>query len=253
VRRGVAKVIATALMGGLLFAGPLVIYTEISPPDQFLGPDGQLTGFGSEVVRELQRRVGSTDPIEVVPWIRGYKEIQERPDVVLFSMARTKDREPLFGWVGPIRESSYSFYARADSKIVLKSLEEARNLKLIGVYKEDARDQYLTKMGFTNLDRSINNLTTVKKLMAGRIDCMVATPDIGVEMRTAGFKREDVREVFPFLKVQLYIAFSKAIPALTLKAWTGALQGMREDGSFKRIFQKYFPDSPLPEPAPKPD
>jgi polar amino acid transport system substrate-binding protein len=253
VRKGIATLIATALFGGLLGARPLVIYTEISPPDQFLGPDGQLTGFGTEVVRGLQKRVGNTDPIEVVPWIRGYKEIQEQPNVVLFSMARSKEREPLFGWVGPIRETSYSFYALADSKIVVKSLEEARNLNLIGVYKEDARDQYLTKKGFTNLDRSINNLTTVKKLMAGRIDCMVGTPDIGEEIRAAGLKPEDVREVFQFLKVQLYIAFSKATPALTLKAWTGALQAMKEDGSFKRIFQKYFPDSPLPEPAPKPD
>ena len=251
--RSVAKLAAPALFGGLLHAQSLTIYTEISPPDQFLGPGGQLTGCSCDVVREIQKRIGNTDPIEVVPWVRGYKEIQERPNVVLFSMARSEERDPLFEWVGPIRETAFSFFARADSRIVIKNIEEARNLSMIGVYREDARDQYLSKKGFTNLDRSIDNPTAMKKLMAGRIDCLVATTDsIGDIAEAAGFKRKDVREVFTFLKLQLYIAFSKSTPAPTLKTWARTLQAMKKDGSFNQILFHYFPDAPLPGPAMKP-
>ena len=251
--RCVVKLLAAALCGSLLFAGPLTIYTEISPPDQFLGSDGQPTGYSCEVVREIQRRIGNTDPIKVVPWIRGYHKIQERPNVVLFSMARSKDRDPLFQWVGPIRETVYNFYARADSGIVIESLEDAKKLKLIGVYREDSRDQYLSKLGFTNLDRSIDNLTILKKLMDGRIDCMIgAATNIGPNVKAAGFKQEQVREVYSFLKVQLYIAFSKATPAATVELWDRTLHTMRQDGSFERIFHLYFPDAALPGPALKP-
>lgn len=253
MRRSIASLIALALAGSFLCAQPLTIYTEISPPDQYLDPNGELAGFGHDIVREIQRRTGNTDPIEVVPWIRGYKAIQERPNVVLFSMARSEERDSLFKWVGPLRETAYSFYARADSKSVLKSLEDARGLKWIGVYKEDARDQYLTKQGFTNLDRSIDSQVILKKLMAGRIDCMVETADgIGDLAKAVGFKREDVREVFSFLKVQIYIAFSKAAPTATVKAWSRALQAMKRDGSFERIHRRYFPDAPLPGPTLKP-
>jgi polar amino acid transport system substrate-binding protein len=253
MRRIIAGFIAVVLSGSLLFAESLTIYTEIEPPDQFLGPDGKLTGCSYEIVREVQRRVQNADPIEAVPWVRGYKELQGRPNVVLFSIARSKDRDSLFEWVGPIGEIAFVFYARADSPISIKNLDEARKLIFIGVYKEDIRDQHLTKLGFTNLDRSIDDVTILKKLMAGRIDCMVANA-AGISDLTisAGYKPEDVRAVFPFLKVQLYIAFSKATPRATVMRWQKALDDMKSDGTFERIYRKYRPNSPIPGPALKP-
>lgn len=231
----------------------LKIYTEISPPSQFLAPDGTLTGFTVDQVREIQRRIGNHDPIVVVPWARGYQELQTRPDVVLFAMARNKERNPLFQWVGPIRQASYQFYVRSDAPVTIRSLEDARKLKLIGVYRDDVREQYLTRVGFTNLDRSVDTTIIVKKLMAGRVDAFVSAPDaIDGLMLAAGFQPKDVRPAFTFLKLHGYIAFSKDVPRKTVDAWSHALEAMKQDGTYERIFRNHFPGQAFTLPSPWP-
>ncbi len=120
--------------GGGLLAEKLTIYCEDDPPNQIITSDGRLTGMTVEIVREIQQRVGNQDPITVVPWARGFDAVQKNPNTVLFSMSRTAERNPLFNWIGPVLETSYGFYARADSSLSITSLEEAKGLKRIGVY-----------------------------------------------------------------------------------------------------------------------
>ncbi len=224
----------------------LKVYTEISPPAQQLGADGKLTGFTVDLVREIQRRIGNTDPIEVVPWAKGYGELQARPNVALFTAARSQERAELFQWVGPIRELTYQLYVRADSHAILNSLEDARKLKLIGVYKDDVREQYLIQKGFTNLDRSVDNTIIVKKLMAGRIEAFISRPDaVDQILRTAGFAPGAVRGTLALLRLPGYIAFSKTTPARTVKKWDEAFQGMKSDGTYERMFKHYFPHQPF--------
>lgn len=228
-------------------AETLTIFCEDDPPNQMLGPDGQLTGMSVEIAAELQRRTGNHDPIQLVPWARGYDAVQKVPNTVLFSMSRTAERDPLFHWIGPILESSYAFYARADSKITIRGLQEAKRLKRIGVYNNDVRDTFLTQAGFTNLDRASNNLQNFRKLMAGRIDVYVSTPiSIEDEARATGYQAADVKHVFTFMQVQLYIALSKGTPEDIVRAWSDAFASLRKDGTFARLHKKYYPSRALP-------
>lgn len=232
---------------GSLLAQQLTIYCEEDPPFQMMGSDGQLTGLTVEITTEIQKRAGNQDAIEMVPWARGYDAVQKRPNTVLFSMSRTAARNPLFHWVGPVLEASYSFYARADSNLVIKNLGDAKKLKRIGVYINDVRDSFLTQAGFKNLDRTTNNMQNFKKLMAGRVDVYAsASISIEEEARAAGYKASDVKEVFTFLHFQLYIALSKGTPEGVVKAWSDAFASMQKDGSFARLHRKYYPALPLP-------
>lgn len=236
-----------------LSAQKLTIYTEVSPPNQVMDAEGRPAGYAVELVRELQKRTGNTDVITVIPWVRAYNEALIKPDIVLFSMARSAERDPLFHWVGPVSESSYMFYVRSDSKVVIRNLEDARKLARIGVYKEDIRDQYLTRLGFTNLDRSVNQEIMLKKVMAGRIDAIVSSTDgIAELVRSAGFKPKELKGAFAFQRVQTYIAISKNTQVSTVTTWKKALESMHRDGSFEAIFRKYHPSLPLPGPAAKP-
>ena len=162
--------ILAILIAANLAAQGLTILCEDDPPLQYQDKDGKITGLTVEVVREIQRRVGSAEEIKLVPWARGYDAALAGPNIVLFSMARTPERERLFTWVGPVMETIYGFFARSDSRISIASIDEAKLAGRIGVYANDARDLILTRLGFTNLDRTTDNITNVKKLMAGRID-----------------------------------------------------------------------------------
>jgi polar amino acid transport system substrate-binding protein len=233
-----------------LLAKPLTIYCENDPPSQIQNPDNSLSGFAVDLVREIQRRLHTHAPILMVPWARGYDAVQNEPNVLLFSMARTTERNALFQWIGPILENQYGFYVKADSKFIINSMEDAKKLQAIGVYRDDVRDLYLTKAGFTNLDRVTDNSVNIKKLMAGRINAYAGSPTGIVDaLKTAGFKGNAVKLGFVFMKSQSFIAASRATPTDNVRAWNDALEDMKADGTFKAILAKYYPGVAMPGPA----
>lgn len=246
-----AIALAAALAPGALWGQSLTLLCEDDPPLQFVDINGRLTGLTVEVVREIQKRVGSTEEIKIVPWARGYDAALAGPNIVLFSMARTAERERLFNWVGPVMESVYGFYAKSSSRLSVDSIEEAKRVGRIGVYANDARDLILTGLGFTNLDRATDNVTNVKKLMAGRIDLYAgSSTQIASDARAAGFSPSELKEVFPFQRIRLYVTLSQGTDPNTVAAWSKAFASMSADGTFKRIFAAYYPELRPPSSAP---
>lgn len=236
--------------GGWVAAQSLTLLTENDPPSQFVGPDGALTGYTVELVRAVQGKVGNRDEIKIVPWARGYQMVRDEPNVALFLMARTAERNSLFQWAGPVLEVEYGLYGKVDSKLRLDSLDDAKRLHSIGVYRDDARDQMLTKAGFTNLDRITSNKANVQKLMSGRVDLYASSSlAYGVEAVEAGFKPGDLKLVLPLQQIQLYIAMSKGTPPSVVQAWNTALKQLRQDGNWQKVLKKYYPQSKLPGPA----
>lgn len=230
-------------------AQTLELYCEEDRPLQFYGSDGKLTGLTIEIVQEIQKRTGNTDTIQVVPWARGLDKIDHNPNTLLFSMARTPERENSYQWIGPIMANMYGLYAKADSTLQIRTIEEAKKISLIGVYRNDIRDQTLTRLGFTNLDRASSNISSFKKLMMGRI-AVYTDSRLGVESLavTSGFKASDVKLIFELFKSELYIAASKTTSPTLVEKWNQTLEEMKRDKTFARIQQKYLPPETLRKP-----
>lgn len=249
----IKKVLTLAIISAMSIIAlnaQLTIYCEDDPPFQIVNKDGSLSGLTVDVCKEIQKRVGSTDKIQVVPWARGLNEVNTKPNTILFSMTRTAERNPLYKWVGPVNEISFALYSKSDSNIKINNLNDAKKLKAIGVYNQDVRDQYLTKQGFTNLERVTDNNINIKKVMTNRLDVYADSNDsYKSNAVAAGYKESDLKPVYVFMKSQLYIAMSKETPTETVNKWNKALEDMKKDGSFKKIYDKYFPGKPLPGPA----
>jgi polar amino acid transport system substrate-binding protein len=183
----------------------------------------------------------------MVPWARGYDALQKDPNTILFLVTRTAERNPMFRWVGPLLESNYGFFAKANSTIAIKNLNDARKLGRIGVYNNDVRESFLTQAGFTNLDRAANNIQNVKKLMSGRIDAYAsANLSIEDEAKAAGYKASDLKPLYYFMHVQLYLAFSMSTPETVVKGWSDAFASMQKDGNFIAIYRRYYPSLSIP-------
>lgn len=231
----------------MLAAQTLSIYFEDNKPLQFLDADGRPAGFSVDVVREIQRRVNNKDALQLVPWARGLNRLGATTNALLFSMARTVDRENLYQWIGPIFENSYAFYAKANSRLFISDIEDARKVESIGVYRGDVRDQVLTALEFTNLDRANTNLSNVKKLMAGRIALFAGSPtNMQTLAEQAGYQLDDFRLMYVFMQKQLYIAASPGMDANEVARWNDALVQMKRDGTFERVFKTHFPSTGVP-------
>ena len=219
----------------------LSILTEEYPPFNFT-QNGKLTGVTTKVVQEITRRLGVTVSIEVVPWARGYERLCTEPNIVLFSTARTPERESIFHWVGPIYSLRLGFYARKADARHIRSLNAAKRMGSIATYRADFGEQTLKSLGFTNLDSSNNPQSCVRKLMSGRVDLWFSD-NIGATKvaREAGIDPNEIEEVFTYKQNSSYIAFSKQTSLTVVQQWQKTLDEIKADGTFWWLAQRWLP------------
>jgi ABC-type amino acid transport substrate-binding protein len=219
--------------------------TEEYPPVTFM-KEGKVTGFVTDIVREIIARQGIPDHIQLISWDKAYNVALSNPNVVLFSAERTEKRENLFQWVGPIGKNSAIFYAKKGSGIKINSLEEAKKITAIATTTNWFTEEYLKDKGFTNLVSSPLPLTGVKQLMNGEVQISVFT-DITIPeiIKNAGYRMDDLEPVFTVSNTYFYIAVSRGTPVEMVKKWQSVLDGLKADGSFEKIYRSYIPNADL--------
>ncbi len=232
-----------ATVGPVHAAGPeLQVITEIAPPASFIDEQGKLTGLAIEIVQAIQQEIGVQTDIQVMPWARGYQELTETPNVALFPTTRTPEREKLFQWVGPLFTTRWIIYARKGSGLRLTSLEDAKSIKRIGVYRDDARAQFLRDQGFDNLDIANRQELNPAKLLAGRVDAILYS-DLTLKefFAKSDMNPELVEPIFEVGARDIYIAFSMDSDLETIRVWREAFDRLEKRGDLQRIRDKWLP------------
>lgn len=231
----------TVMFGfGSACATDFKIMTEEYPPFNF--SDGEkITGLSTEVITEVAKRVGHPTDIEMLPWARAYGLIQNKDGLILYSMTRTEAREELFKWVGPVAANKWVLFAKKGSEYTISSLADAKNVRKIGTYKDDAAESYLQAEGFGNLESVVNDEQNVLKLMAGRIDLWIVGEFQGIHRaKMKGVDSDKLQKVLDVKDTQLYIAFSKETEDAVVAKWQKALDEMKADGTYDTIVKKYM-------------
>lgn len=220
----------------------LQFYTEQYPPLTFRNNYGEITGFGTDVVKEIMRRNQRFYDINISLWSNGYQLALDNPNFCLFTMDRTEIREDLFHWVGPIGTNITYFYIKSGSGISITSVDEARNLPAIGTVSSWFSDQYLRELGFTNLVAHEDPADMVELLMNDQVDAIVCT-NVTIEeiLREAGYTYDAVSPTADLLSSDFYIAFSRNTDEQIVSQWQSVLDAVKADGTYKAILSKWFP------------
>ena len=230
-----------------LQAAELLLYTEENPPLNY-SQSGKPDGFAVEVVQALLARTGDSARIELAPWTRGYNQAKSLANVGLFSTARGAAREELFQWVGPLVQSRTCFYSHKDAGLHINSLADAARDGRLALPRQWYSHEYLSAQGLNN----IFTVTTPEKMMTmfqnRRINLLVAS-DVALPQMLAqqGMSRGEVKRQLCFMEHQSYLAFSRQTDEAIVSRWQGSLQAMHQDGSFERIYRRWFPGRPLPD------
>jgi len=234
----------------ILFSADLTILTENLPPLNYV-KDDELVGPSVEIVKEIQRRVGSYEKIQVYPWARAYKVALEDENVVLFSTTHTKERDHKFKWVGPLATKRDILVAKKSLGIRINSLDDAKKVGRIGTLRDDTREILLKSHGFTNLEPVSDEQLNAQKLVLGRIDLWAyKIPGLRTVCDLAGVDHNALEEVYHLRKIDVSIAFSKKTSDSIVKEWRNAFDEMLADGTVMRIRRKWndkLPDDPFPE------
>jgi len=230
-----------------IYAGTVpqfTIMTEEWEPYNFQ-EDGVVKGISSDLLVLILERIGSSQgrkDIQVLPWARGYRDIQNIPDTLLFSTARTKERENMFKWVGPIFEIDFFIYALRSRNIKISSFEDLRKYK-IGTLRCDVVEDMLiinTGMKISDFEQVSLNISNTKKLSLGRVDLIAQSEDTTIyTCMEAGIDPDEFEPVFTLGKANMYYAFHKETPDSVITMFQTAFDDIHNEGKLAEIYNNY--------------
>ena len=152
--------------------------------------------------------------VRVLPWARAYQLALSRENVLIFSIARTKQRESAFIWVKHLASVPTYVFARHDypnSRVT--ALDELKG-QLLVVKRDDVLHQLMLAEGFSenrNLALVLSNQDAISMLLSQRADVHpISAYNLREECRLLGCKMKDFKRLMelPELQQELYLAAS---------------------------------------------
>lgn len=249
---GVGAVAALLLASTLALALEISALTENLPPLNY-EQDGKVVGFSSELLDLMAKDADVEVTKQVLPWPRAYDMVGRQPNTLIYSLARTPEREALFHWVGPISSRRIVLYRLSDrSDISLKSLDEARAYR-IGVVRESASAKGLIKLGFPiigpqdemgpGLELGVQDESNMKKFMARRFDLLVSLDwAAAYNAKNIGLSPDDLQPAWVLDEsLSYWYGLNRATDPDVAKRLNAALQKIKSDGRYLLLKQKYLP------------
>lgn len=246
--------LATLLLTGGLAqpARALQALTEQMPPYNYQLAGQPVSGFSVDLLHTLLARSGLTlrGDIQLQPWARAYQNARYQAGSILFSVARTPEREQQFQWVGPVGPRTIRVWRLSSrTDIQPRSLQEASHYR-IAVVRNSASAQQLIRQGLAPV--SVNSEEDkFRMLLRGRVELVTAL-DLGAafHMHQLGHGLEALTPLFVYDDgEQYYFALNLATEPAKVQALQRALDQMRQDGSLEALRRRWLNLHAVP-PAP---
>ncbi|WP_435274891.1 substrate-binding periplasmic protein [Psychrobium sp. nBUS_13] len=216
----------------------LNIVTEFMPPLQLAKSGHKIHGKTAELVSAIVEDSGLLHHIDIFPWARSYLWATTKPNVLIFPIIRTEEREHKFHWIGKVWSFSAQVYRlKSRSDIKANSLEDAKNYS-VGVYREDFFHRYLVRQGFKS--EQLYAVTDIEQsvllFLHGRTDLIVIDESI-LEYYLKKHHHTN-SEVFSIMQLpdvkanDAYIALSKGTSPAIINQLTQSYQRVSTSESF---------------------
>ena len=189
----------------------LEVYTEDAYPLQYK-KEGKIVGSATALVEKVLKAANIKYEIIMQPWARIYNTALLRPNVLIYSMARTKEREELFSWLGSIQKLNYFLFGFEGTNLkATDSFDTVNNFRL-AVGRETAVHHYLLNEKLTNFHLVNSSGQSIEMLLANRVDLATGSDFYFYETCIQeNLDCSQIKPLFPLkdLEVELYLAASK--------------------------------------------
>lgn len=201
-----------------------------------------VTGISVELLRMIWMELGITaTSIELMPWARAYDRIRHTPGTVLFSMARTPEREQAFKWAGPITVARFVLIGKKDRDFSMHSLDQLKGLS-VGTLRDDIADTLLRPyQDIARIQPLADMELNVAKLRDNRLD-LIAYDEFSWHMlaRRMQLNLEEFRAVYILKETAIHYAFNPAITDAELKRFQNALDKVKATPAYERMLEKFL-------------
>tara|TARA_R110002167_G_scaffold27444_4_gene93285 strand:+ start:2097 stop:2816 length:720 start_codon:yes stop_codon:yes gene_type:complete len=199
----------------------LQVVTELSPPEQTI-IDGKAAGTATAKVQEILDKAELSASIEIFPWARAYKKAVTEPNTLIYSIAKSEQREPLFYWLTPVTEYKFGWVSLRDrSDIQINKPEDAKKYRIV-VQRDDIAHIWLLGHGFVE-DKHFITCSDIgcswQLLLNRNVDLVIESPDFIASMLQQFNRPLDMAKFIapiPELEITAYLAANKNIDPIIL-------------------------------------
>lgn len=223
----------------------LTAYTTHYEPYNFRDGKGKAAGYTVEIVNALSERLqekGVAVHLEFLPWARAFRQATENKNSLIFSIARTRDRESLFYWIGRMLPMPvYLVKHKSRTDIIVNDAEKSKMFTVAGVMGS-APTLCVEKLGYKVHYSTTHHAYHLEMLAKGRVDLMAMDfPSFGALARETGINQADYEPVL-FLdecSYDLYLGMGKnSDPGMVQKVMS-AWQTIDKKGAVNRVRQSF--------------
>lgn len=218
------------------------VVTELLPPYQITDAEGKPTGYAVDFVEKLLEEANVDASIEIYPWSRTYKIASKQKNVIIFSLARTHERESKFNWIGEIYKERYTFLKlKGNNSVKVKSLDEAKKYS-VTVAEDSVGDHMLTKMGFSQLDKTSGFDQCIKMVVNKRTDLILAsTYALRHSLTPSELTSDKLEIVYQFTSNSsgLYVAMSQGSDPNLVSQFKTAFEKLKKQGTLNKLREKW--------------
>ena len=191
-------------------ASPLRVVTSEFPPYSY-SAGGSAEGIAVEKVRSLLDGAGLDSQIDVYPWARAYEVSMREPNVLIFLIARTPEREASFHWIGSLIDFDVKLFRLSERHdIQINSLQQLNGFKT-GSLNRDVKGEYLQQQGIKTINYATEE-SGVHMLKRGYIDLMPAEVNsFNYRVQRLGYSHQDFSVAWELSAISkpLYLAMSQ--------------------------------------------
>ncbi len=237
-----ATCVTVLLLPAMAMAASIKAYAEALPPLNY-EENGKVSGFATELLRQMASEAGHSVQAEVMPWMRAYRTVKQQPGSALYSIVRNPEREALFRWVGPIAPRRIVVYALASRPDVQVRRQQDLLRYRLGVLAESGAASQLLQLGMpeNRLEYGQSDDINLKKLMLGRADSVVML-DWAMRWQQK-LQQVDAARIRPVWtldrRYQYWFAFNKDTDPAVLRSLQRALDQLRADGRLAALKRRY--------------
>jgi len=215
----------------------LLVVTEDLPPLNFIKND-LITGNHTHVINALLKQADIDYSIIALPWARSYQTAITQPNVLIYTINHTQERDEKFHWIGEFpTKLDINYYAMKSSKfdnITIPHLKELR----IGTQINTANDMFITKNGFRDINRVNHIDQTMDMLKQGRIDIIIASQhQIEQSSKKTGFPLSELTKVAHAFSSTPSIAVSLATPKVTVNKLRQAYSDLNKNNDMCKLMK----------------
>jgi len=227
------------------FAGTIRVVTEEWPPYNYT-ENGVVVGPVTDAVRAILDRTGLDYTIECLPWARAYGLARHEPSVLIYSILKVADREPLFKWIrlDGLGVDMYLYRPRFRGKIKINTLDDAKGYR-VGVTRQSSTHHFLLSKGFVenaNLFPVNGEVLNIFKSLPHnkRIDLTTGDPlSLAYWSARAEVPADYWVRLIPLFHQDLYMAFSLKTPDELVEKVRCAYGRLKDEGGLDEIIARF--------------